>query len=480
MNKFKAIKQKLSVGQTNGMDMYATLSLDGEKIKRFKCDSMVGNFALFLRGQMHGGYTRRPMNPYTGSSYEEITDITEGEDDDGRQTTWIRHSWTSYFSNWGNGEHFVYIYGAKDDRQYLNGQYRIQRRSNTWVSLLHMDGSPVPYQDVGGHLGYARRVQIGRCARDGNEARRFQSWWPIVGTDNTPVNVKDIWLHSMCRHGSDVGELSHADKIISSLATNKPSSRFTITRSFTNNSDADITVRELGLASDYSTSFSATQTRTAKILLARDTLESGVVVPPTKTLTVDYEVIVELSPDTQDTDVDGTNGGFTAQFMNRLRLLAGFTDSWRASIFNMAAAGGDASANTNGSSYRGWDHGIQIGRDNSFTSMTDENLLDVIRHGDEIPEGEQGPQLWYHGMDIGDVEMDEVANKATFSMRRFFENKLDEPVTIKEIGMRGNISSSSNFTTHWQLARTALHPDDFITVQPGEFALVEYQVEVIV
>lgn len=472
----KTIRQNLTVGKANqGMDMYATLSLDGKQIKRFKCDSMVGNFALYLHGQFHGGFTHRPWIPYTGISYEEITGLTY---DDTEGTTRIRSSWTSYFDNyWANaGEDFVYIYGVTGDLADLNGYYKVERHSGTWGRLYHMDGSGVEFVGDWNGTGFFRRVAITNCDRHGNEARQFQSWWPVVGSDNTPVKVTDMWLRNMIRHGSGPGELNHGTRAVSALATDKPSSRFIVTRSFTNQTESDITVREIGLASDYSTSNSP---NTAKILLARDTMEEGIIVPPTKTLTVDYEVIIELTPDTQQTDVDGTNGGLLQNFMSRLRTIASSIDSNRPHSYNMAAPGGTASANPHGN-YRGYQFGIQVGRDNTFVSMTDNNLLDLIPHGDKGTIGDQEAQLWYHGMDFSEVVMDEVANKATFSMRRLFENKTGEPVDIKEVGLRGNWPNNNSFSSHSQYARTALHPDDQITVQPGEFALVEYIVEVIV
>jgi hypothetical protein len=472
----KTIQQNLTVGKANqGMDMIATVSLDGKPLKRFRCESMVGNFALYLHGQFHGGYTRRPTLGYNGTNYEEISGLVY----DGIEgTIRIRNTWNNGFnSNWSNsGEDYVYIYGVTGDLAYLNGYWRVVQHNSTWGRLYHMDGSEVELVGDWNSSGYFRRVNITNCDRHGVEAREFQSWWPIVGADNTPVKVTDMWLASMIRHGSGPGELNHGTRAVSALATDKPSSRFVVTRSFTNQTEGDITVREIGLASDYST---ANFPARAKILLARDTMDEGIIVPPNKTLTVDYEVIIELTPDTQDTDAEGTNGGLLQNFMSRLRTIASDTDIHRPHTFNMAAPGGTASANPH-ANYQGYQFGIQVGRDNTFVSMTDNILLDQILHGDRGSVGDQGPQLWYHGMDFSEVSMDEVANKATFSMRRLFENKSDEPVTIKEIGLRGNWPNNNSFSSHRQYARTALHPDDQVTVQPGQFALVEYVVEVIV
>jgi len=468
----KSIRQNLSVGKANqGLDMYASLSLDGKQIKRFKCDSMVGNFAMYLRGQFHGGHTFRPSVPYTGTSYEEITGLVF---DENIGTVRLRTSYSRYFEfYWSNsGIDFIYIYGITGDLKHLNGFYRVERHTDIWGRIYHLDGSPVliDENDVWDGSGYQRRVMYELSDRHSNDVNYFMSWWPVVGEDNTPVHVTDMWLRNMIRHGSGVGELNHGNRDVSALATDKPSSRFVITRSFTNQSDQDVTVREIGLAGDYTASNTPAR---AKILLARDTMDEGIIVPPNKTLTVDYEVIIELTPDTQNTDVDGTNGGFLQNFMSRLRSIANLADWNMEHVYNMAAPGGSASANAHGN-YRGYDYGIQVGSDNTFVSMTDENLLGLIPHGAE--EG----QLWYHGMDFNDLEIDEVANKATFVMSRLFQNRSAAPIVIKEIGLRGNWSFNTSFISNRLYARSALHPDDQVTVQPGEFIMVEYQVEVIV
>ena len=468
----KTIRQSLSVGKANqGLDMYACLSLDGKRVKRFKCDSMIGHFAMYLRSQFHGGYTIRPNIPIDSSNYEEVTGLLF---DDVIGTTRLRTSWTSYFqSYWSNiGQDFIYLYGFTGDMEFLNGYYRVEQHSNTWGRLYNMDGSPVviPEEAVWDGAGYNRRVTHDMTDRSSSAVNYFMGWWPVVGKDNTPVNVSDLWLHDMIRHGSNDGELTHSNKEITALATDKPSSRFVVTRSFTNQTSQDITVREIGLASDYSISNNPSR---PKVLLARDTMDEGIIIPPTKTLTVEYEVIIELSPDTQDTDTEGTNGGFLQDFMFRLRDIARYASSNMEHLFNMAAPGGSASSQRSGS-YRGYNFGIQVGNDNTYVSMTDNNLMGLIPHGSELG------QLWYHGMDFGDLFIDEVGNKATFSMSRLFQNKSDEPITIKEIGIRGNYSFSDIYGLNRQYARTALHPVDQITVQPTEFVIVEYQVEVIV
>ena len=464
------IQQTLTVGKSSqGLDMQACISLEGKQLKQFKCDSMVGNFAMYLRSQFHGGRTIRPNIPTTTTNYEEITGLVY---DEIIGTARLRSSYNRYFEfYWSNiGRDFLYIYGVTGELAYLNGFYKVSDYDKIWGSIYNMDGAPVQITGQWNGSGYFRRVSFEDSSRSETHGRYFQSWWPVVGSDNTPVHVEDMWLHSMIRHGSDAGELHHGVRDVSALATDKPSSRFVITRSFTNQTAADITVREIGLASDYTASNIPGR---AKILLARDTMDEGIIVPPNKTLTVAYEVIIELTPDTQNTDLDGTNGGFLQNFMTRLRNLARLDDYDSTHIFNMAAPGGSSSANPSGN-YKGFEYGVQVGGDNTFVSMTDENLLGLIPHGDQPGE------LWYHGMDFSDLAVDPVANKAAFSVSRLFQNKTADPIVIREIGLRGNWDFSPTFAANKQYARTALHPDDQVTVQPGAFALVEYQVEILV
>ena len=107
----------------------------------------------------------------------------------------------------------------------------------------------------------------------------------VVGSSDTPNTVNTCAMGAIIPHGNEPGQLSYGAMIIDD--PRNPSGTnywlFKIIRTFTNNSNESITVKEIGLivrACDYndvSTSF----------LIARDVI-SPVTVPPDTTLTVRY------------------------------------------------------------------------------------------------------------------------------------------------------------------------------------------------
>src|SRR6056297_3722629 len=112
------IRQTLTVGQSSqGLDMQAIISLEGRQLRRFKCDSMVGNFAMYLRSQFHGGRTIRPNIPTTTTSYEEITGLVY---DEIIGTARLKSSYSRYFEfYWSNiARDFLYIYGVTGELEY--------------------------------------------------------------------------------------------------------------------------------------------------------------------------------------------------------------------------------------------------------------------------------------------------------------------------------------------------------------------------
>jgi len=82
-------------------------------------------------------------------------------------------------------------------------------------------------------------VVIAESARD--------SFGIQVGTDNTAVNIAQYHLIAQILEGSSSGHLSHLATSVGSPITVGSTRKFTIARTFTNNSGADITVNEVGL-----------------------------------------------------------------------------------------------------------------------------------------------------------------------------------------------------------------------------------------
>jgi hypothetical protein len=377
---------------------------------------------------------------------------------------------------------YVIICGAPD----FNGIYRGVKTGSYNLDLYHLDGTPVDGTTgsaVGGKciptVGFVNRsIRYTSHNEPGTYmAYSFQNWKVIVGKSNKPVRVDDVYLWDRIMHGSGDGYLSHGNVSVSALTTDKPTSRFTISQPFTNTGTVPIEVSEIGVICSFADNGNSNGQGYA---IVRDTLNSPVSIPAGKTLSVDYELIVRLTPDTQDTDIDGTNGGFLQQFMSRVRLSAIGDSHGYANFFNCATSPGLGHMVDN-SGLNPSLFGIRLGDNNQFTSMTDQklNINDINKNGYE--HGAEDGQLYHYGTDVGLVEYDTNNNIATFSITRIFENKGTIPADIKEIGLFGNSSTSTNYSSLSPalIARTALGPADQFTINPGEFVQVEYVVEVI-
>src|SRR5699024_10599037 len=72
-----------------------------------------------------------------------------------------------------------------------------------------------------------------------------QCYWRLcLGTDNQPVSINDFGLYNRTGDGTRANYLNESGRNFTTQVTDKPTSRFSILTNFTNNSGADITLRE--------------------------------------------------------------------------------------------------------------------------------------------------------------------------------------------------------------------------------------------
>lgn len=97
-----------------------------------------------------------------------------------------------------------------------------------------------------------------------------------AGTGDTPSTVNDITLADEISHGTDPGQLLYLECSITSLSISNATgiAEFDVTRIFTNDSGADITIRELGLFGN-----TATNNINTRYLLDRYVLPTPVTIP---------------------------------------------------------------------------------------------------------------------------------------------------------------------------------------------------------
>lgn len=101
----------------------------------------------------------------------------------------------------------------------------------------------------------------------------------VVGTGTNAVSRDDFALVNQIKHGFGSGQLVHGETTVEDVDGNPPSSMWRVIRTFTNESPATITVREIGLVANCAG---------RSVLIARDVLSQAQDVPVFATLTVRY------------------------------------------------------------------------------------------------------------------------------------------------------------------------------------------------
>jgi hypothetical protein len=114
----------------------------------------------------------------------------------------------------------------------------------------------------------------------------------IVGTSDTPNTLTTYALGGKIAHGTGSGQLVYNAETVEDVTNPSGNDlQFRITRTFTNNSGATITVKEVGLlVKKYDAAFTS-----RSFLVARDVLPSPVDVPDGATLTIRYVVKITVA-----------------------------------------------------------------------------------------------------------------------------------------------------------------------------------------
>jgi hypothetical protein len=107
----------------------------------------------------------------------------------------------------------------------------------------------------------------------------------LVGTSDTPVSLAQTNLLGLIANGTGSGQLSYGATVVEDLIIDT-TYYFRIIRTFTNNSGASITVREIGLF---------LRPREYSFMFARDVPPSPITIPNGSTLTLRYIISHSLS-----------------------------------------------------------------------------------------------------------------------------------------------------------------------------------------
>jgi len=156
--------------------------------------------------------------------------------------------------------------------------------TGTYTTSLYHSTTRADMVDTGGttrglHMSCSHSLYyIGAEAPAGNDALGI-----LVGASATPVALGQYNLISKITNGSGAGQLLYGATSVEDMAKGAAWS-VRVVRTFSNASGAAVTVYEVGLVIRVATAHNVT----ANILLARDVIPDGVVVPDGGVLTVRY------------------------------------------------------------------------------------------------------------------------------------------------------------------------------------------------
>jgi hypothetical protein len=156
------------------------------------------------------------------------------------------------------------------------------------VSIVDEGGTArsYPYQTTTGTT-YGYWINLSTLGDVGDTSQGI-----IVGTTDTPNSLTTYALGGKIAHGSGSGQLVYNAETVEDVTNPSGNDlQFRLTRTFTNNSGATITVKEVGLLIKKIDSGQSVRS----FLAARDVLPSPVDVPDGATLTIRYVVKITVA-----------------------------------------------------------------------------------------------------------------------------------------------------------------------------------------
>lgn len=155
--------------------------------------------------------------------------------------------------------------------------YRSRSNFDTKVELKDISGNAFSYPNIVSDPRLPARYQD--SAFEVSAYYGEDTFGIVVGTGTTAVSRDDFTLVNQVKHGFGTGQLVHGETTVEDVDGNPPSSVWRVIRTFTNESSATITIREIGLVANCNG---------RSVLIARDVLSQAQDVPVFATLTVRY------------------------------------------------------------------------------------------------------------------------------------------------------------------------------------------------
>lgn len=483
--KVHVIHKELVIGGGD-CDLYLDAYIDDELVVSKKCDSMVAGFMKGLFLQMGG------LNYVSGqpSIYAASTSSTGFSD---RVNTVINISALSsgagsvirctlspgYVPSSSTG--WVSIQGTLGSSPLVDGLYQYNRISSSQIDLVGTTYG----------TGYTANSASARVIVQQTSPTREPSVYTlgtpyiVVGTGTTAVALADFCLEKEMQSGTTTGRLTYNSGTVSLDTYDSTSSQVTMTRTFTNNSGATITINEIGAYACYGRLGNPSGCQW-QVLIMRDL--ATIAVGAGKTLTVNYRI--------KSTFSTGTNpGGFLHHYTRFLYRHLAQASRDIIDVDNIsrtqAPTTGDLKAIGNGGEtpavtytgpygpgyYPAWIQGIVVGRGITAVSQGDYFAETPIIHGVGTNQ-----MLYYGGFVENFVE---DVSYISFDIVKCMENKSGSAITINEIvltGSAGQYTTADNEDGEWAkylhtLARNVLTSG--VSVPDGDMVKVIYTIKAV-
>jgi hypothetical protein len=158
---------------------------------------------------------------------------------------------------------------------------RGKQHMKSWVKAwLHAIYAYLAYTSISAldTSGNSRNIDYSAIIRL-NAGAGTSAFGIVVGSSDTPVTRDDYKLGSQIAHGSGTGQLMYGAVSFDTPTAYSTGYLFRAIRVFTNNSGADITVKEIGLYANFASYY---------FCIARDVLTTPVTIPNGYSWTVRY------------------------------------------------------------------------------------------------------------------------------------------------------------------------------------------------
>jgi len=119
------------------------------------------------------------------------------------------------------------------------------------------------------------------------------SYGIVVGKGETPVSPEDYNLDDKIAHGTASGQLDYGAHTFEDVVVEDKVSKFRVSRTFSNVSGAEITVKEIGIIAWCWWGFNGGVAKDLKFLIVRDVLTTPTTIPDGASLNVRYTFSVE-------------------------------------------------------------------------------------------------------------------------------------------------------------------------------------------